>query len=235
MYQRLLLSSLAVALLLAAACGGDGDAKPPPESSVTAAAAPTGAAATQGAPTPDRTEEAFAAKLGVLGTLVLKQGDVPTTYTIRNNQPVSRREAAVSNVAIGKLATFLNTSDLQGAWVAFFVQRQPEISLSSRIYAFGQPASAVNFVRTIGGLETADYPAATGVERVQADTVGEASQMMRYRLPGSLSLEYTWAQGRLAGQIVLRYAGETENPDDVGLIVSLARKQAEKMQAGLPE
>ncbi len=216
------------ALLLSAAC--DRDSSEPPAPTATAAASVTASAE----PTPDPTDEALAISLSRLAALTLAPADVPPGYEARASLPVARREAAVANVAIKPLATFLNLSDLEGAWVSFFVRTQPETSLSSRVFSFAKPESATRLVETIAALSVADYPAATAVERVQADDIGGTSQMMRFRVPGSRMLEYTWTQGRYAGQVVLRYAGDIESTEDVGLIVSLARIQAAKMQAAPP-
>jgi hypothetical protein len=220
------------ALLVSAACGGD-DATP--ASTPTTAASTPAAGTPAGEPTPDPTDEALARSLAGLAPLTLPSGDAPPGYEQRTSQPVARREAAVANIAIKPLATFLNLSDLQGAWVSFFVRTQPETSLSSRVYAFETPASATRFVETIANIQLTDYPAAIAVERVQADDIGDIAQMMRYRVPGSRTLEYTWAQGRYAGQVVLRYAGDIESTDDVGFILALARKQAELITTRAPQ
>lgn len=236
MFRKPLIISVASALILAAAaCGGDDDG----DAGATAPAGgtPTAAVATtpESVPTLDPTEEAFAAQLSGLAGFVLTQEEVPAGFTLRATQPVTRREAAVANIGITPVGTFLDTADLQGAWVSFFVRSQPETSFSSRVYAFETPESARRYVEIIAALTNADYPAATSVERVQAADIGDIAQMMRYRVPGSRSLEYTWAQGRFVGQIVLRYAGDIESTEDVAVIVERARVQEARIASGLSE
>jgi hypothetical protein len=230
------------------ACGGDdrpravttaGTSSPPagappvgtvPGAGTTAPAGGSSATPAAGV-TPDlsATERAAAAQLGQLGTLVLAQTDVPAGFAQRTNQPAPRSEAARAESGIPKLAIFLNNSSLQGGWAALFTRDDPNAGLSSIVFAFSDPADARKMVELIGGLTTADYGAAVSVERAQADAVGEASTFMRYRLSGARTLEYTWARGRLVGQVILRYAGDIESDGDPGLLVSLARKQDTKM------
>ena len=216
---------LLIVALTAAACGGD-DNNTTASPTVASTSAP---ASPQTEPTADPAGEALAAGLQYLAPLVLQPPDVPAEFTLRNNQAIGPRDAAVANIGIQPLARYIDGSDLEGAWAAFFTQE--DRALSSIVYAFATPAGATGLVGTFAALEPADYPAADTVERVQAGAIEDASQMMLYVLTGARTLEYTWAQGRYAGQIVLRYAGETGNPDDVAFVVSLARTQTERMRA----
>jgi hypothetical protein len=65
---------------------------------------------------------------------------------------------------------------------------------------------------------------------VQSDKIEDKAQMMLYRLAGGRAYDYTWTQGRYAGQIVLRYSGDVDSPEDRSLMVALARRQAELMR-----
>lgn len=220
-----------LAIAVAPACGGDDDS---PDGTQTAA---------PGSPTVraglDPTEEALLATISGLGNYVLRPEDLPAGFDKRSNVPVSKREAAVANVAITPLAEYLNGSDLAGAWATLYTRNTPESGVSSLIYSFATAEGARGLVSTLAGLEPADYPGAASVDRAEAEDVGDASQLMVYRLgsaPGSntqtvtaRTLEYTWAQGRFAGQVILRYAGDVSNADDIALIVGLARTQAERM------
>lgn len=227
--RRFLLAALVVTALAAgAACGGgddDGAANTPTSPSGSPAATTPAAAIT-----PDRTEEALAASLGRLEPIVLTQAEMPEDYTLRSNQPVGRREVAVSFAGLPPLAGFLDQSELEGAWAAFFTRPSPESAISSIVYSFKTPAGATQMADTIAALTTADYPAATRVDPLQADQVTPSARMKVYVVPGSRTLEYTWTEGRLVGQIILRYAGDVDNPEDSGLIVSLARMQEQRMQ-----
>lgn len=223
---------IAVTLLALAvsACGGDDGADP---------------ADTPGPPTAraglDATEETLLASLSGLGQYVLTTADVPGGYRARSNSPVSRREAAVANVGITPLANYINGSDLQGVWATLMTRDEPESGLSSLIYAFGTPESAQGFVQTLANLEQPDYPSAASVDQVESEKIEDSAQMMSYRIAGSgdtpvsaRTLEYSWSQGRFAGQVIIRYPGDVSNPDDVAMLISLAKLQAERMRA-LPQ
>jgi hypothetical protein len=175
-----------------------------------------------------------AEELRGLRALTLTALEVPFGFKLRSDQPVTRADASTALIGVPELSEFLKTSDMAGAWATFYTREQPQSALSGIVYQFGSEQSVTAFITTIAGLTGVSYPGATSVERVQADKVGELSQMMRYRFSGARTIEYTWAQGNLAGQIVLRYTGDVEGPDDVALVVSLARKQAERMR-GLPQ
>lgn len=204
----------------AAACGDDGGSSPSPSLS------PEG-------PTPDvqRTEEALAVELGHLASGLLTQEDVPPEYQLAVSQPVTRSQVAAANVGIPRLAAFVQNSDLKGAWATFYLRDDPQTGLSSLVYEFGTPESAQAFVDAIAALTGADYPEATSVERVPSDKIEDKAQMMLYQLPASRSYDYTWTQGRFAGQIVLRYSADIDSPEDRSLMLALARKQADLMRA----
>ncbi len=243
----------ALGLMLGAACGGSAGNDATSTAAGTPAAAsaataggspasgatpdggsPAGASATAGTPAADPTEQVLRRELQRLHPFLLTAADVPFGYRIRNDQPIAKQDIVSADIGIPALAIYVKNSDLSGAWATFYTREQPSSALSSIAYQFGAPASAAALVSTIAGLTTADYAAATVVERVQADRVGDVSQMMRYRIPGARTLEYTWAQGNLAGQIELRYSGDIESPDDAAQIVALAAKQAALMAAAPP-
>ncbi len=216
-----------MALLAGLACSGGDDGGP------TATAAPNGSPTVRSGLDP--TEEALLASLSGLGQYVLTTSDAPPGFRLRSSSPVAKREAAVANVAIRPLASFINGSDLQGVWATLMTRENPESGLSSLIYAFETPASAQSFVQTLAGLQQTDYPDAASVDKVQSEKIGDAAQMMAYRLGSGTAvsartLEYTWAQGRFAGQVIVRDAGDVNNPADVALLVSLAKLQSERMQ-----
>jgi len=231
MSARLRVTTLFVllAVVSATACGGNDDAATNTPASAATSAATTAPGSPEAEPTTDPADEALAVQLQYLAPLVLQPGDVPAEFTLRNNQPIGKRDVAVANIGIQPLARFIDGSDLTGAWAAFYTQETR--ALSSITYAFATPAGAIGLVDTLTALQPADYPTADIVERVQADALEAKSQMMLYVLTGGRTLEYTWAHGNYAGQIVLRYAGETGSLDDVAFVVSLARLQAERMRA----
>lgn len=218
--------------LVAAACGGSGGGSGGGAKTATPEPVATRDGTLTAAPTPDPTQQRNALLVQSMRRLVLQTTDldVPSAYTQRNNQPVIATDVVTAQIGIPPLAKYLQSSDLYGAWAAFYSRTEPPSAISSIAYLFGTDAGAAGMITAISALTAADYPAATSVERVQADQVGEASQMMRYALPGAKILEYTWLQGRLTGQVVLRYEGDLETPDDVARLVALARKQWERMR-----
>jgi hypothetical protein len=231
MGRRIVIAAALIALVFVTACGGDDDG--------------AGNDDTPGPPTPraglDATEETLLASLSGLGQYVLTPADVPEGYRSRSNSPVSKREAAVANVGITVLSNYINGSDLQGVWATLMTREDPEAGLSSLIYAFGTPESAQGFVQTLANLQQADYPASASVDRVDSEKIEDSAQMMSYRIAGSgdtpvsaRTLEYSWSQGRFAGQVIIRYPGDVSNPDDIPLLISLAKLQAERMRA-LPQ
>lgn len=217
----LAVSSLLLLAAVVAGCGGGGN-------DAASSDTPTAAAAT---PETQRTREAEAASLAHLGNATLPQGDVPSDFTLRVSEPVTASEAAAANVGIPRLASFLQNQGLQGAWASFYIREQPQTGLTSIVYEFETGEAAQAFIDAIAALTIADYPAASAVERVQSDKIEDKAQMMLYRLSNARAYDYTWVQGRLAGQIVLRYTSDSDIPEDRSLMVALARKQAESMRA----
>ena len=191
---------------------------------------PIAAAATPGGS--DATAQAQAvAQFRDIASLVLASPDVPAGYKARTAVPVPRTQVIAAQIGIRKLASYMLASDLEGAWAVLYVKDDQSVGLSSVVTRYRGAGNAAAYVDVAASLVSADYPAATSIEQAQADTVGDKSVFLRTRLPGARILEYTWSQGRLVGQVILRYSGDTENPDDAGLLVSLARKQAAKMQS----
>ena len=231
----LLVAALALA---AASCGGSTSASktPGPPSAIAPSSAATnpsgtavdGTTATAGS-TSTTTDQAPAARVLALRTIALAPVEVPFGFQLAKNQAVSHSDITTADVGIPSLAQYFKSSDLEGGWATFYTREQPASGLSSIVYQFSSPESPPALVALLGTLTPADYAVATSVERVPSDKVGVASQMMRYRIPGARVLEYTWAQGDRAGQIVLRYSGDVESPDDVPQIVVLARKMAPRM------
>jgi hypothetical protein len=236
-----MLKRLAVAVLLltlvasGAACGDDGGDGGNSQSG-------------NGSPTVrpglDATEEVLLASLSGLGNYVLTVEDVPPGHRVRSNQPVSRRETAVANVGITSLAEYINDSDMQGAWATLMTRDEPASGLSSIIYVFATPEGARGLVDTVGAITPADYPGAATVEHLTPEPIGDATALTVYRIAAAptsgqstisaRTVEVTWAQGRFVGQVIIRYPGDVSSPDEIALINSLARIQAERM-ASLPQ
>lgn len=227
----------AIGLAAAAGCGGSSASDPtarPGTPSTSAAAASPATTQTSDEQTAVAANRALTVQLSKLRPLVLGQADVPFGFQLKNDQAISKDTAAQGDATIAPLAAFLNGSDLTGVWAKLFTREQPPSALSSIVYLFGTPTSAGRLVSTIAALTTSDYLTASSVERVQSDKIGDSAQMMRYRTSAGRSLEYIWSQGRFAGEIVLRYSGDIEAPDDVAQVVALARKQFELMAAATP-
>lgn len=246
--MRMLAGAMALAIAVIAAgsivlavrggdsgAGGDTVATPTPR--LTAAAPTQSARPTQPAPTttpaaaasPVATPDAPAVDLQPLGLLTLRQDEAPFGFRIRSSIPITRNEVVAGQIAIGRLAAYLEDNGVLGAWAMLFTREQPNSGLSSIVYQFETPAGARGMVDTIASLTTADYTAATSVEPVPAETVGDASVMMRYRLPGARTLELTWAHGDRVGQVLLRYSGDVETPGDRELLLGLARIMQQRM------
>jgi hypothetical protein len=212
-------------------CGsddGDGDGAPGAPGT-TAPSVVAGATVAPPDPGAEATEEALAVELQDLAGIVLTAEELPPGFTVRSSQPITQGEVAAAQVAIVRLAQYIASSDLEGAWGALYTRDDPPSGISSIVYRFASAGGAARFVETTASLTTEDYVGAISVERVQAEDIGDGAQMMRYRLPGARVLEYNWSQGALAGQVILRYSGDREEPDDPGLLVSLARLQAQRM------
>jgi hypothetical protein len=167
--------------------------------------------------------------LEFLGTLTLQMSDVPDDFALRSSFGATTGEIAAAQIAIPVVAAYMEDTPVQGAWALLYTRDQPEAGLSSIVYQFPSAEEAAGYVNLVSGLTNSDYPGATSVEPVAAETVGEKSVLMRYRLTGSRTLELTWAQGARAGQVLLRYVGDTESEGDVELLLALARAQAQRM------
>jgi hypothetical protein len=238
MVGRIIAGFIIVAGLAATvACDrGSNDAAPPATATgaarstpiSTPVASPSGTAVA--APTTDPLVAAVAQRLR---PLALQIADAPSGFTPTSDQPFSKKNATTADITIPPLAIYFDQSDLEGGVARLFTSEQPASALTSVVYLFGTPASAKGLVDTIAALTTDGYYGASSVDRVQSDKIGDAAQMMRYQTTEGQTLEYTWAQGRVAGQIVLR-SREPESPDDVALVLALARKQSEHMAANLP-
>jgi len=231
----LLVAALALA---AASCGGSTAASKtptPPSATASSPAATTppgtalAGATTTVRPQPTATDKAITPRVLALRPIALTPVEVPFGFRLAKDQAVSPTDITTADVGIPSLAQYFKSSDLEGGWATFYTREQPSSGLSSIVYQFSSPDSPPALVALLGNLTPADYAVATSVERVPSDKIGDAAQMMRYRIPGARILEYTWAQGDRAGQIVLRYSGDVESPDDVPQIVVLARKMAARM------
>lgn len=213
---------------------GGGVATKPAPASQAPTTTPALSTVTGGVATPaadDATAQAQTiAQLRDVSSLVLASADVPAGYTVRQAVPVTRTQVIAAQIGIRKLASYMIASDLEGAWAALYLKGDQASGLSSVVTRYGSASDALGYVDVAAALTVADYPTATSIELVQADSIGDKAVFLRTRLAGARILEYTWSQGRLTGQVILRYAGDTEAPDDVGLVVSLARKQLVKMQ-----
>jgi hypothetical protein len=226
--MKLTLAAACVLAVLLMACGDDSGADPTPTGAVsgtTVATTPNAVA------TLDPTEEALSLILGDLSRVVIQANEVRPGYAPRISRAISKRDAVVSNVGIPPLSSFLQDSDLAGLWAALYTSQDPESAISSLVYQFGSADGAKGFLGVVRNLTQPDYPAATAVNRQQAAMVGDDSQMMEYLVPGSRTLEYTWVQGPLVGQVLIRYAGEINNPEDAAYLVELARMQSARMAA----
>lgn len=245
---RAILALLLLVAVVAAVAGvvlSTGDDADAPEASRTAetgspsaqTAATTPPAQTPGSQATSRdpasaaTEEAFTSAFGHLGRAVLRVNDLPPGYTARSNAPITKQDAVASNVlSIRRLAEYLESSDLRALWGSLFRSPSGDNAISSIIYEFETPEDAAGLIDTFSSLTKDDYPVAKSVERVQADDIEDGAQMMLYVLEGTGTIEYTWAQGKYAGQVLVRFAGETPGPNAAATLVALARVQAEKMR-----
>jgi hypothetical protein len=241
-----------LAALAFAACGSDGGGELPLAGRLTAQAAggttqpaspvqpapprPTAPSATStpaSAPaTAQPTLDALTlGQVNALERLVLGQNEVPAGFTVLRSERAFRRDIVAAQIAIPELARFLQDSTLAGAWGSLYAKatQDGQVALTTIVYLFGTPQDALAFVEANANVQAGDYVAAIEVQQVQGDVIGDAAYFVRYRLVQGRSLEYTWAQGPLAGQVILRYTQDTEDPDDPGNIVGLARMQSVKM------
>jgi hypothetical protein len=216
--RLLLILAVMASAAAAVACGGDddGDAAPP---------------VTLSTPASTPTENPLEDTLGALQRLTLAVQDVPPGFELESSQPVSKGEAVAANAGLPVIAGAIDESSLIGAWATFYLRDEPQTGLSSIVYLYPAPGDGASLVDAFAGLTTDSYPAATSIELLPSDTVGDRSQLMVYVIPGGRITEMTWVQGRYAGQVILRYAGETGDPGDAALVASLARRQSERMAA----
>lgn len=175
-------------------------------------------------------QTADAAALANLKPLTLLSGDVPVGLAERSSVPLSRVNVIEGLSAIEPLQDFMSESSVDGGWATIFASADPPAALTSVVLRFTDPADAQALIDTIAGLTTADYPGATTLERAPSDKIEDKAQLMRSERPGANTLEYSWAQGRLVGQLVFRYPGEGGGPEDVAQLIQLARKQADLMR-----
>jgi hypothetical protein len=246
--------SLVVALLASVsfvgACG-DGDVDAPPSEQLTAqartpAASPAASTAVSpaavspgpspDAPTPQQTLDAqTVAELNNLARLSLVQGDLPSGFEVARSQRALKEQIVEAQVAIPEIALFLRDSSLQGAWAALYADAgAPQAGVSSIVYLFDDPADAAGFVEAYRQVRAEDYLTAIEVQALQAPPVGEQAYYVRFRRIDGRSLELTWSQGPLVGQVILRYTEDTEDPGDPDLVVGLAAVQAQRMASFLP-
>lgn len=246
MKSRLLVAFAAVWVVTASACGGDSVEAPLPDRLTAEAPAPSPTQPAAGSPstgapsvipTPAPTLPASVlGQVNALGSLVLGDAEVPAGFVVQRSDRALKADVVQAQIAIPELALLLRASDLAGAWGALYTRTDQagQAGISSIVYLFGTPEGAQGFVEATANITDADYVGALEVAEVQADDVGDASHLFRYRLIDGRSLEYTWAQGQLAGQIILRYTQDAEAPDDPITVAGLARIQAVKMAAFLP-
>jgi hypothetical protein len=222
--RSVLCACVALASALAFACGGSDGGKSTPAGAFASSPA---AASPSPAPTAD---PATLQRLGSLSQYILFTADVPAGFRLRSSSAATKTQVITAQITIPKLAGYIKNSDLEGIWGAIYTRDDPPAGVSSIIYSFQTAAAAQGFIDTTASITERDYLAAIAVEPVQADKIEDKAQFMRYRITGGRTLEYSWAQGRLAGQVILRYSGDAEGPDDVGLVVSMAREQAQRMR-----
>ena len=227
-----------VAVVIAISGGGDDDDAPPEGATGSPSASTPVAEGTPGEISPaeaEATELALSSAFRHLGFAVLGPGDVPAGYQQRSNAAISRQDAVASNVlSIRLFAEYLDASDLRALWGTLYTRPTNDAALSSLVYEFGSTDGAQGMVLQLSSLTQAAYPATKSVERVQSDKITPDAQMMLYVLEGTGTLEYSWTQGRYAGQVILRFVGETPPPEEVTGVVALARVQLARMES-LPQ
>lgn len=233
--------------MVLAACGDEVDRDLPLGARLTSEAAtrgvppaptmaPAGTAVPVISAAPQPTLDAVAvAQLNSLARLVLSEQDLGPDYALQRSDRSLRAAIVETQAGIPELAAFLNGSSLQGAWAALYGRTTPPGGvMSSVVYLFGAPADAIAFVETYGAIQTTDYIGAIDVQRINLPVVGERSIAVRFRTTSGRALEVVWAQGPLAGQIIIRYAEDTEDPGDIDRLGQLTSLQAQRMAAALP-
>lgn len=175
------------------------------------------------------------AQVNNLARLVLSEQDLGPDYAVQRSDRSLRAAIVETQAGIPELAAFLNGSSLQGAWAALYGRTTPPGGVvSSIVYLFGASTDAMAFVDTYGAIETTDYIGAIEVQRINLPAVGERSVAVRFRTTAGRALEAVWAQGPLAGQIIIRYSEDSEDPGDIERLGQLAALQAQRMAAALP-
>jgi hypothetical protein len=95
------------------------------------------------------------------------------------------------------------------------------------------PEAAEAFVAANGEILAEDYLSATAAEPLQAESIGDATVFMHFTTLDGESFEYTWSQGPVAGQVIVRYAEEAP-PDAVAFTTGLATAQAQRIATFVP-
>ncbi len=184
------------------------------------------------APTPDA---ATLLQIRTLGTLVLSEQDLPEGSIVQSQQGAFRDDIIAAQQGVPPLAGYLADSSLRGSWAALFAQSgPPTLALSSIIYLFADDADAADFVAANAALEASDFAGAMDLELLPSPEIGDASTLIRVTTADGGSLELTWAQGPMSGQLILRYSRDDEPPNAVEDITGLAAVQAERMVTFLP-
>jgi hypothetical protein len=174
-------------------------------------------------------------QIRALSGYVLKLEDLPAGFVTRSSQGAPKGPSIEAQAGVPKLATYLQGSDLVGTWGALFTSDgPPQRAVNSIIFLFASPGAAAGFVEANRQLQVADYASATDALELPSPDVGDSTVLMRFVLSGVHTLELTWSQGPLAGQIILRSEGEDEASDDREFVGSLAQTQAGRMVAFLP-
>jgi hypothetical protein len=219
---------------LTASSGNASPAATPSPASTAPAESPAGAPP-EGVPTPAPTPDAATTlQLRSLARLILVPADLPPGYTVRNSQVASKEQIVEAQIAIPELALHVRESDLLGAWAALMTAPgPPETGVSSINYLFTTPEDAREFVEANGQILAADYLSATLAEPLGAESIGDASALMHFTTLDGESFEYTWSQGPIAGQVIVRYAGEAP-PDAVAFTTALAAIQAQRVATFIP-
>jgi hypothetical protein len=244
---RFLAACLIVTSGLAFACGdSDSDdlpladrltrqASPVTGAPTTAAISPSPAAPTvepTPAPSPDA---ATVLQVRSLANLALAEADLPAGYTVRARQPAYKLDIVLAQIAIPELANYFEDSDLRGSWAALYTKPgPPDTSISSIVYLFATPESARALVDVASQIGAEDYLSATEAQLLPQPVVGESATFLRYTTATGPSLELTWSQGLLGGQVIMRIAGESEPIGATDLVLSLAQTQATRMATFLP-
>lgn len=208
----------------------------PPLPTVTTG--PASAASTIPAPVspiPQATlDAATLAQINNLRRFVLAPADLGADFEVQRSERSFRASIVEAQSGIPELASFLNTSSLQGAWGALYARTvEPAGTLSSIVYLFATPQDAQAFVAAYGAIETTDYIGAIEVQALPAPALGDVAFAVRFRTTSGRSLEVVWTQGQLAGHVILRHSTDSEDPADQDAVAGLALIQAMRMADAL--